>query len=93
MCAAHRVTRGRCYDHNFPRFFANFRRKNGVYLKNIWYDNIFTKTISSLSKTTVGQNANIFAKFFGENIFKIISSVPDWAIFSLLGDCLLWAVF
>jgi hypothetical protein len=25
------------------------------------------------------KNANIFAKFFGENIFKIITLVPDWA--------------
>jgi hypothetical protein len=25
------------------------------------------------------KNAKFFAKFFGENIFKIITSVPDWA--------------
>jgi hypothetical protein len=27
------------------------------------------------------KNAIFFAKFFGENIFKIITSVPDWAKF------------
>jgi hypothetical protein len=32
----------------------------------------FAKTSSSLSK----KNTNIFAKFFGENNFKIITSVP-----------------
>jgi hypothetical protein len=25
------------------------------------------------------KNANFFAEFFGENIFKIITSVPGWA--------------
>jgi hypothetical protein len=34
------------------------------------------------------KNANFFADFFGENIFKIITSVPDWATFRLLGHCL-----
>jgi hypothetical protein len=34
------------------------------------------------------KNANIFAKFFGENILKIITSVPDWPNFRLLGECL-----
>jgi hypothetical protein len=31
------------------------------------------------------KNANIFAKFFGKNIFKIITSVPDWRKFYCLG--------
>jgi hypothetical protein len=43
------------------------------FLKNQCYDQIFLNS-SSLSK-----NANIF----GENIFKIITSVPDWANFRL----------
>jgi hypothetical protein len=42
---------------------------------------IFAKTSSNLSK-----NANIFTKFFGENILKIITSIQDWANFRLLGD-------
>jgi hypothetical protein len=32
------------------------------------------------------KNANFSANFFGENIFKIIASVPDWANFRPLGD-------
>jgi hypothetical protein len=31
------------------------------------------------------KKANFLAKFFGENIFKIITSVPDWANFHPLG--------
>jgi hypothetical protein len=40
---------GRCYDHNFRRFFPflgdfpNFRRKNGVFLKYQCYDQIFAQ--------------------------------------------------
>jgi hypothetical protein len=34
------------------------------------------------------KNANIFAKFFGENILKIITSDPDRASFRALSDCL-----
>jgi hypothetical protein len=33
----------------------------------------------------------MFAYFFGENIFKIITSIHDWAIFRLLGGCFLVA--
>jgi hypothetical protein len=38
-------------------------------------------------------NANFFAKFFGENIFYIITFVPVWPNFRPLGDSLLSAVF
>jgi hypothetical protein len=38
-------------------------KKISVFLKNQCYDQIFAKTSSSLSK-----KANIFAKYFGENI-------------------------
>jgi hypothetical protein len=52
--------------------FCHFSaQKIGVFLKNQCYDQIFAKTSSSLNK-----NANIFAKFFAKNIFKIITSVP-----------------
>jgi hypothetical protein len=37
------------------------------------------------------KNVNFFAEFFGENILKIITSVPDWANFHPVDDCLLWA--
>jgi hypothetical protein len=33
------------------------------------------------------KNANFFAEFFGENILKIITSVPDGANFRSMGDC------
>jgi hypothetical protein len=39
---------------------------------------------------------NFFADFFSKNIFKIISSVQDWANFRLCmywATCFLWAVF
>jgi hypothetical protein len=49
--------------------------------------------IKFLQKQAViwAKNANIFAKFFGENILKIITSVPDWANCRPMDDCLLWA--
>jgi hypothetical protein len=36
-----RVTRGRCYDHNFLRFSTIFGEKIGVFLKNQCYDQNF----------------------------------------------------
>jgi hypothetical protein len=51
--------------------FANLRQKIGVFSKTNVMIKCFAKTSSTLSK-----NANIFAKFFGENILKIITSVP-----------------
>jgi hypothetical protein len=47
----------------FSAIFADFRRKNGVFLKNQCY-HIFAKTSSSLIKKA------IFSPIFGENIFK-----------------------
>jgi hypothetical protein len=44
--------------------------KNGVFLKTQRYDQIFAKSSSNMSK-----NANIVAKFFGDAILKIITSV------------------
>jgi hypothetical protein len=61
----------RCYDHNFLRFSTIFGEKFGVFLKNQCYDQILAKFSFVLS-----QNANFFVKFFGENILKIITSVP-----------------
>jgi hypothetical protein len=52
---------------NFCNFCQFFGEKFGVFVKNQCYDQNFAKTSSKLRK-----NAN----FFGENIFKIITSVP-----------------
>jgi hypothetical protein len=60
---------GRCYDHNFLRFFPIFGEKIGVFLKYQCYDQIILKFVLS-------QKRQFFAKFFGENILKIITSVP-----------------
>jgi hypothetical protein len=50
-----------------------FGENIGVFLKNQCYDRIFEKTSISLSK-----KRQFFDKFFGENILKIITSVPVW---------------
>jgi hypothetical protein len=57
----------------FSAILANFSAKELALF--------FTKTnvmIKFLQKLAVARakNANIFAKFFGENIFKIVTSVP-----------------
>jgi hypothetical protein len=64
-------SRGRCYDHNFLRFFPIFGEKIGVFLKYQCYDQLFSK-FSFVSS----QKRQFFAKFFGENILKIITSAP-----------------
>jgi hypothetical protein len=69
-----RVTRGRCYEHNFLRFSTIFGKKLAFFSKT----NVMIKILHDLALFWV-KNANIYAKFFGENIFKIITSVPDWA--------------
>jgi hypothetical protein len=52
--------------------FCKFSAKNlALFSKTNVMITIFAKTSSSLSKI-----ANIFAKFYGEHIFKIITSVP-----------------
>jgi hypothetical protein len=56
--------RGSMLCSQFPAIFTIFCKKIGLSIKNQCYDQIFAKTISSLSKKT-----DIFAKFFGENIF------------------------
>jgi hypothetical protein len=67
------TTRGRCYDHNFLRFLPIFgEKKLAFFSKTNVMITIFAKTSSSLSK-----NANIFARFFVENIFKNHSIGPS----------------
>jgi hypothetical protein len=61
-----KLTRGRCYNHNFLWFLPIFGGKIGVFLKNQCYDTIFTQYSLVLSKKR---------QFFGENILKIKTSV------------------
>jgi hypothetical protein len=56
----------------FSAIFDNFRQKIGVFLKNQCYDQNFAQFTLVLS-----QKRQFFAIFFGENIFKIITSVPE----------------
>jgi hypothetical protein len=62
-------TRGRCYP-NFLRFLPIFGEKNGVFLKNQCYDQIFAQLRFVSSK-----KRQFFANFIGENILKSIVSV------------------
>jgi hypothetical protein len=73
-----RAARGRCYDHNFLQFLA---KKIGVFFSKTNVRIKFLQKVAAVS----AKNANIFAKKLGENIFKIITSVPDGANFRLLG--------
>jgi hypothetical protein len=57
----------------FSAIFSNFRQKIGVFLKNQCYDQNFCNNLALLWV----KNANFSQFFFGENIFKIITSVPD----------------
>jgi hypothetical protein len=34
ILSVRKITWGRCYDHNFLRFFGNFRRKNWLFSQN-----------------------------------------------------------
>jgi hypothetical protein len=66
----HKLIWGRCYDHNFCDFCLFLAKKLAFFSKTNVIITIFPKTSSSLA-----QNANFFAKCFGENILKIITSV------------------
>jgi hypothetical protein len=61
--------------------FANFRqfseKKIDVFLKNQFYDQNF-----ALFSFVLSQKRQLLAIFFGENIFKIITSVPGLPDFS-----------
>jgi hypothetical protein len=61
----------------FSAIFATFRReKICVFLKNQWYDRIFLQKLAAVW----AKNANIFAKYFGENIFKNNTSAPGFSL-------------
>jgi hypothetical protein len=57
---------------NFLRYIANFRRKNSVFLKKQCKDHFLQKLAVVRAK-----NVHIFVKFFGENILRITTSVPE----------------
>jgi hypothetical protein len=71
------VTRGRCYDHNFQRFLPIFGENIAIFLEN-QRDYHFLPELAVLCLKTL-----IFRQFFGENILKIITSVPDSRIQTL----------
>jgi hypothetical protein len=50
QAAEQTVARGRCYDHNFLRFFPIFSEKIGVLLKYQCYDQLFSKFSFVLSQ-------------------------------------------
>jgi hypothetical protein len=74
------TTRGRCYDHNFLRFLTIFGEKIGVFLKYQCYDQKFSKFSLVLS-----QKRQFFSEIFGENILKIITSVPGIYLITVIG--------
>jgi hypothetical protein len=65
ICVSARVTRGRCYDHNFLQFSHHFRRKNWRFLKNQCYDHFFSKIYLCFES-----NTPIFSPIFLAKIFK-----------------------
>jgi hypothetical protein len=65
-----KLTWGRCYDHNFLRFFPIFGEKIDVFLKYQCYDQLFSKFSFVLS-----QKRRFFRKIFRRKYFKIITSV------------------
>jgi hypothetical protein len=70
----HKPIWGRCYDHNFLRFLTIFGEKVAFFSKT----NVMINILHKLALFWV-KNANFFAEFFGENILKIITSVPGHA--------------
>jgi hypothetical protein len=64
-------TWGRCYDNNFQRVSPIFGENLAFFLKT----NVLIIFLHKLAVLWV-KYANLFAEFFGENIFKIITSVP-----------------
>jgi hypothetical protein len=59
----------------FSAIFANFRQKMAFFSK----PNVMIKILHNLALFLV-KNANFFAKFFGENFLKILTSVSDFMI-------------
>jgi hypothetical protein len=65
-------TWSRCYYHNFLRFPTIFWEKLAFFSKT----NVMIKFLRYLHCIVLSQKLPFFANFFGENIFKITTSVP-----------------
>jgi hypothetical protein len=57
-------SRGRCYDHNFLRFFPFSGEKNGVFLKYQCYDHFFKISF------VLSQKHQFFCKIFRRKYLK-----------------------
>jgi hypothetical protein len=62
--------------------FCQFSAKKWRFFQKKCYYKFFTKTSSSVIK-----NANFCAKFFGENIFKIITSAAECILMLYVDQC------
>jgi hypothetical protein len=69
---AARPSRGRCYELNFERFLSIFGDFCQFFGGKLAFYSKINVMITFFAKT----GANIFAQIFGENIFKIVTSVP-----------------
>jgi hypothetical protein len=69
--------------------FSQFLAKKLAFFLNA---NVMINFFQNLALFWV-KNANFFANIFGENIFKIITSVPDLGKFSAIERLLLWRYF
>jgi hypothetical protein len=61
----------------FSAVFAPFSAKTLAFFSKT---NVMIEFLQKLAVCSSSKNANIFATFFGENILKIITSVPEWTI-------------
>jgi hypothetical protein len=65
------VIQGSMFWPQFSAIFSTFRQKTGLFPKT----NVMLKILQKPAVHSFSKN-HLFAKFFGENIFKIITSVP-----------------
>jgi hypothetical protein len=70
------TTRGRCYDHNFLRFFPIFCEKLAFFSKTNVMINFFSYNLTLLWV----KNANFFAIFFRRKYFKN-HNIGPWFVF------------
>jgi hypothetical protein len=72
-----RVTRGRCYDHNFLQFFPIFGKKIGVFLNT----NVVIKVLHNFALLRI--KTPIFSLKFSAKIFlKSLHRSQIWRIFA-----------
>jgi hypothetical protein len=69
-----RVTRGRCYGHDFLRFSTIFGEKLAFFSKT----NVMIESLHNLPLFCV-KTPILSPKKICENLFLIITSVPEWA--------------